>query len=226
MRHKLFFLCTFLAVLACVGLLVLFKLNLLPASVYRAAFFVNSSSGIVPPSLEKFEGSWSMQFTPTSDTLDPARCPQESGVASVHSGQFSGSLGQFTSEIRLLATVDENGALLGTTTFAGQTVGAITGQLRGEDGAGQLDYATDCKGTFTLHKLDSVVDPVAGKLISYSGDVHLWRNGADMKLVLGQSLYTGDRFDVPAGGSAYLSLGLDGTPVTVLGPATYTVAAQ
>jgi hypothetical protein len=224
MRHKLFFMTVFLLVISGIGTMLLYKLNYLPQPVYAFLYqYVATSSKASYPYLEKFEGHWTVAFEPNVTGTDIVRCSSETGTVKVHNGHVTGTVGELSRYVSVDAKVDTNGVLAGITKRGSDEAGAVHALLANGRGAGDWSDALDCKGSITLTKLEPVVDPVAGKLISFGGSVKLLRSGVKTDPLPGVLLYDGDAIEVAAGSKIFLSLGVEGQPINVQGPTEYRV---
>lgn len=218
----------FLLLLAGVGFFVAFNANALPVAVYDYVYQnFDIATTAQTPSLEKFEGHWEGTLVPAAAWSDVERCPTNNGAIHIHNGAVTGTLGGLNNYVTVKAQVDQFGNLIGTTVGGGQNMGTVTGVLLGTAGTGKWKDSLDCRGSVTFRKLDPVIDPIAGKILSFIDGVSLRRSGKSETPALNEGLYPGDVVDVPAGASVNLTIGtgFDAQPKTLTGPTTYTVTA-
>lgn len=174
------------------------------------------------PYLQKFEGRWRVSFAPDQASLAQGLgCTPVTTVATVHNGAMSDS-SLLSATLGLRATIQSNGALAGTFNIDQTHNGPVQGSISGDGGSATWSDTLGCKGTASFQKLDAVVDPVTGRVVSAQGAM-LVRGGAHSELLPGTSLYGGDVVDATQG-QALLSMGIAGTPVTVANT-TYIVLA-
>lgn len=202
-----------------------FSLNALPPQIYAFVYSLVASVDAPTskyPHLTKFEGKWEVVLTPSNQS-QITQCEVTTGVLTVHDGRVSGSVGALQKNITINAAVREDGALLGKTSRGKEGEGPITGTIYKANGSGQWADVFDCRGVFTMKKIDPVRDPVKGTLISYTSEVVLVRGGQSRFPTPGQSLYVGDRIEVSVAGTAYLSIGQEQIQLT--GGMQYMVGA-
>ena len=226
MGSKAFLLFSLVFVVGGVVFLTAFSFNMLPSSVYQYVYSVFSFGS--PTSdytyLTKFEGHWQTDLTPDSTQSDVAQCEPYSGVLTIHNGQVSGNLGALNKGVSIVANVDQEGSLTGETSRGPGNDGTIQASIMKTAAQGTWTDSLGCQGTLTMTKLDLYQDPSKGFLVSYTGEVMLKRGGASRLPDPGELLYVGDEIDVPTGGSAYLSIGLEN--VSLAANQTYTVVDQ
>lgn len=224
MGHKLFFMVCFTAVIAGVGFMAAFSLNVLPQSVY--SFVYNNLALNSPqsqyPYLTKFEGHWQTTFTPLVAQSQIAQCEADTGTLTIHDGHISGTLGALNRYVTISAEVAQDGTVRGKTIRGEGNEGKITATILKTDGSGEWTDAFDCRGTFTMKKIDPYKDPSRGFIVSYNSNVVLERGGKSVLPNPGEFLYVGDVLTVPQNGSALLSIGLESVSLT--GGQTYTVS--
>ncbi|MBY0294065.1 hypothetical protein K2Q08_01885 [Patescibacteria group bacterium] len=203
-----------------------YQLNMLPASAYPfiqkflQSFSLTKST---PPSLEKFEGSWTLTFTPTRAQSDIGTCALPSGSLRVHAGKFTGAVGEPGSSMPVNANVTDDGKLTGVIgNNSTSRKGTITANIGNGAGQGTWKDDSECTGTVTFVKEQAVVDPVQGKVVSATTGT-LLRDGKKRALVPGMSLYVGDV--VEAGdGTVLLGIGIASqTPIDLSPSMTYKV---
>jgi len=225
MFHRLFLATCFLLVLGGMAFMVAFSLNALPPQVYTFVYTLVSSVDAPTskyPHLTKFEGRWDVTLTPANQS-QITQCETNVGVLTIRDGQVSGSVGALQKNITIRATVRDDGALIGKTFRGKEGEGPITGSIYKAKGSGEWSDILDCRGTFTMKKIDPVRDPVKGTLVSYTSEVALVRAGELRFPTPGQSLYVGDRIEVSSTGTAHLSIGQEQVQLT--GGMQYTVGA-
>jgi hypothetical protein len=228
MAHRLFFYISFALFVAVMLLALLFKLNYLPQPLYEfVALHIGShGSGPTYPYLQKFEGRWTMSFEPSVNGTDVVRCSSQTGYLAVHNGATEGSLGALADTVNIDASVAADGHLSGRVVRGPDQVGSVDVEVSGANGQGSFRSAADCVGSLKIHKLDPVVDPVVGKLVSFGSAVTLKRYDTTTNPYPGQQLYEGDIIDVPAGTTAYVTLGVLANKVNLEGPTTYVVKPE
>ncbi len=214
----------FLVVIGGFGTMLLYKLNFLPQPVYAFLYQrLEPSSKSTSPFLQKFEGHWAISFEPNVTGTDIIRCSSETGTLSIHNGAVTGTVGELSRYVAVQAKVDTNGTLAGKTKRGSDEAGEVTAQLNQGTGRGEWSDAIDCKGSIALTKVEPIIDPVLGKLVSFGGSVKLLRINIESDPLPGQLLYEGDVIEVPDGGKAYVSLGSAGQPLTLVGKTTYEI---
>jgi hypothetical protein len=223
---KAFLIGTVLAAFIAIGVLILSDLGLLPASVN---VFFNTIERTIPflqsrvmPSMEKFEGTWTVTLNPSAPENDIATCNTIAGLLHVHNGAFSGTVGPFGSALPFHASTTQQGAVSGFYGGATAQTGTIIGTLENGAGSGTWSDSYSCSGTATFAKEDPVIDPVQGKVISISGDVRLVRDGESGFVMPGWALYAGDELRI-GDGRALLAMGFALSPVTLSSNMTYVV---
>lgn len=206
---------TFIAI----GGAILAGLGVLPQSVYSMVYSVEKTlgigNGVTKPYLEKYEGYWDVAFTPSSPQSELAKCNLLEGTIRMHDGNFSGSIGPLGSSVGIHITAAGNGSLSGGFSAAGIFKGTIDGTIFNGAGQGTWVDNYECSGTITLTKLDPIVDPVQGLIITFNGDMQVTRDGVSVDAIPGQQIYEGDILDIPPKGDAVISLGLAGQKVTL-----------
>ena len=80
-----------------------------------------------------------------------------------------------------------------------------------------------CSGQLALTKLEPIVDPTAGRIVSITGVMTIQRGSESSTGIMGENIYPGDILSAPAGSSALLEVGQSGAAVTLLGGTSYTV---
>ncbi len=214
----------FSAIIVGVGFMAAFSLNLLPQPVYL--FFYTSLAGTSPesqyPYLTKFEGRWQTTLTPLAAQTEIAQCEVSIGTLTIHDGQVTGRMSTLNRYITIVGVVDEEGVLRGKTRRGQGNEGSITGNIIKIKGEGDWTDSYDCRGTFSMKKIDLLMDPSRGSIVSYAGNVFLIRKGISQLPNPGKQLYVGDVIKVSANGSALVSI--DFEPVSLTGGMTYTVS--
>ncbi len=225
---KTIFIGFFVLFFGAVGFMFAFQFDMLPPPLYSLAYKIELGtpflSSRIPPSLEKYEGTWSITFAPIRVQSDIGVCAIESGLLHVHSGVFSGTVGSTGSTLPITASTTDDGRLMGA--IGGSSAvrkGTLGANLQNGYGRGAWNDQYECSGTIVLTKQEPAVDPVQGTVVSVDGDVELVRDGEARPLLPGRALYKGDVIDVHDG-SASLGMGADfGTAVNLTPSATYKV---
>jgi hypothetical protein len=211
-----------------VCLMFAFQFNMLPQPLYSLAYKIELStpffSSRIPPSLEKYEGTWSITFAPDRAQSDLGICAIETGFLHVHSGVFSGTVGAAGFSLPIIASTTDDGRFAGNLGgTASVRKGTLAANLQGGYGRGSWKDLYECTGTVILIKQEPAVDPVEGTTVSVDGDVELLRNGTSRHLSPGRTLYRGDVIQVHDG-AALLGTGPNfGTAVNLTSSATYKV---
>lgn len=210
-----------------VGLLFADNAGVLPQSFYSVmykiedAFFPRAKSEF--PYLEKFEGHWNVTFTPKEKETDVSACAPMEGPVVVHSGAMMGTIGTLDRSMLLKATVVYRGDVVGTLSGRAAQNGTIQGVLGDGKGSGSWKDSFGCKGDVGFVKIDPVVDPVQGHVVSAAGEVKLVRSGKEEWIYPEQLLYENDVIKVGEGASARIIIGLEVQDVTLAGGELYTV---
>lgn len=212
----------FLALLLAGGLFLAGLFGQLPDSLQvRFAETIGSFSGSPAPYLQKFEGRWQLTLGDggSAQGLD---CSGGQAIVAVHNGAFAARLDLPGKTRNIQGAIAWDGALQGTIA-AGPQSGSIKGAVSGVVGQGSWKDVFDCSGTVTLAKLDPVVDPAIGRVVSFGGSLTLVRGDGSQGAYADELLYVGDRLTA-GGGDATLSFGLyPPKVVTVPSGTTYTV---
>jgi hypothetical protein len=223
---KAFLIGTVLLAFIAIGVWVVSDLGLLPTSVNvfwdtieRTVPFLQAT---IMPSMEKYEGTWTVTLRPSAPQSDIASCDTITGVLQVHNGQFSGGIGPFGSALPFHASTTEQGVLAGSFGGTSDRTGTVNATLDNGAGSGTWSDNYNCGGAVTFTKDAPVIDPVQGKVVSVAGDVVLVRNGAVGSASPGLPLYAGDELQV-GDGHALLGIGLTLNPVTLSSNTTYVV---
>jgi hypothetical protein len=211
-----------------VGLIFAFQFDMLPQPLYSLVYKVELSvpflRNSIPPSLEKFEGTWSIAFAPIRAQSDIGSCAIETGLLHVHAGTFSGTIGGVGSTLPVNASTTDDGRMTGT--IGGTATvrkGTLAANLQDGYGRGAWNDQYECSGTIVLTKQEPASDPVQGTVVSVDGDVELVRGSKTRPLLPGRPLYMGDVIEVHDG-TALLGMGVDfGTAVNLTSSATYKV---
>lgn len=217
-----------LFVLAGIGFMAAFTLNLLPpaANHFVYTLFPSSSSQASLPYLEKFEGHWSASFNPSQAWSQVAKCADSVGTLTVRGGVVTGTIGSVGSS-GVQGTIMTDGSVSGSFTIGGQNRGTFTGHIVGAVGELAWKDSVDCTGIIKLQKLDPVNDPVVATVASFIDGVTLNRGSSIESPSIDESLYEGDVLTLPSGSSIRLLIGngFIKTPLELVGPTTYTVPA-
>lgn len=211
------------------AILVLFayQFNMLPVSVYPFAYKLMQSFPFlapIPPSFEKFEGTWAVTFTPRRPQSDIGTCDLPSGSLHVHAGKFTGAVGFSGPSVPITANTTDDGRLTGIIGNA-STVrkGTLVADIQNGVGRGVWEDGFECDGTVLFTKQQAVIDPVQGRVVSAGGDSKLLRNGEIRPLLPGMLLYVGDTIEA-RDGTVLLSMGAAfETPVDLTSSMTYKV---
>lgn len=212
---------------AVVGLLFADNAGVLPQSFYSVfykiedAFFPRAKSEF--PYLEKFEGHWSATFAPKEKETDVSACAVMEGSVTVHSGAIAGTIGTLDRSMLLKGVVVYKGDLTGVLSGRAAQNGTVRGVLGDGQGSGSWEDSFGCKGSIEFVKLDPVVDPVQGHVVSVEGDVKIIRGGKEEWAYPEQLLYAQDTIRVATGASARIILGLELKDLTLGSDTTYTV---
>ena len=219
----MFFLVCFTFVLAGIGFLMAFSLNVFPPSIYAYVYGVVSGGSInsIYPYLSKFEGHWETTLVPQNTQTELAACEPDTGTLTIHDGQVSGTLGALSRHIKIIAVVDADGALVGQAARDKGDTGHISAKLFEQKGVGEWADAYDCRGTLVMNKIEAVSDPKQGFLVSYKGEVEFIRDGVPKTFSPGQLLYVGDVVRVSTDSQALLSIGQK--PYTLTSGMSYTI---
>jgi hypothetical protein len=223
---KASFIFSILLFLVIVAGIVSYNLELLPQSVYPVLYSIESAMPFLPtpaPYLEKFQGYWALVLTP-DPTQEASVCVLNNETISINNGELTGTLTISGTFVAMSATVAPDGTFTGVLNVSSQQTGTFQGQFVGSVGTGTWqDSALGCQGQLGLTKLEPVIDPVMGHVVSINGDVVVERDGTPEPVAIDESLYAGDVVSVPSGGTAFLAVGPGLSPVTVAGGTNYTV---
>lgn len=224
---KAFLIAVLFSAFAVIGVVMLAGLGLIPQSLYSLVYTAEQSLGIggisKAPYLQKFEGYWSIAFEPSIVESDIGKCKSVAGNIRVRDGKFSGSIGPFGSSVGIHASTTENGMLSGGFSAAGLYKGTFKAKLYGARGSGEWVDSYECRGTVMLVKLDPIIDPVQGSIVSMIGTVRLVRDGEARWVLPGQVLYVGDRVDVSSNSEAVVVMNKSNQKTTIPAGAGFTV---
>lgn len=225
---KSFLLALFTLFFMGVMLLFAYQLNMLPPSAYGVAYELRTKLPFLglsgPPSLEKYEGTWSITFIPSRAQSEIGTCAIESGLLNAHKGIFTGTVGGVGTTMPLYASTTDNGRFTGVLGGSSSVrKGTLVADIYKGSGRGVWNDLYECGGTIILNKQQAVIDPVKGKAVSVDGDVELRREGAVRPLLPNIPLYEGDLIEARSG-SATLGMGADfGTAITLTSGMAYKV---
>lgn len=224
---KGFFLGVIFVCFVVVGLLFADSAGVLPQPFYSVvykiedAFFARAKSEL--PYLEKFEGHWNVTFTPKEKETDISACAPMEGPVVVHNGAMVGTIGTLDRSMLLKATIVYRGDVMGTLSGRAAQNGTVQGTLGEGRGSGSWEDSLGCKGDIGFTKLDPVVDPVQGHVVSAEGDVKLVRSAKEEWLYPEQLLYENDVITVGEGSSARIIIGLEVQDIVLSSGELYTV---
>jgi hypothetical protein len=208
---KAVFIFTILLFLICVASITFYNLGLLPQSAYRFLYGIENTLPFTQhsaPYLEKFQGYWTLTLTPDAASEQVSVCKATSGTISVNNGDLSGTLAITGSFVGVDAMVASDGSFMGQVTAAGSAAGSLQGQLVGSAGTGTWkDTVLNCQGQLGLTKLEPVIDPVAGRIVSFSGNVNIQRGTSTQNVSIDESIYPGDIITAGSDGEALLGTG-------------------
>jgi len=159
------------------------------------------------PYLEKYEGKWQFTFNDGSGSSVASSCGGTTGTVTMHDGTIFAAIGAMGQARTVRAAIKPDGTFEGELDPGTQRAGSLKGNINGTQGKGTWHDAFDCASTFTMTKIDPVLDPTVGKVGSISGTLRIVRGGQADDAFPGEELYVGDTLTV-VHGSATLSLGL------------------
>lgn len=225
---KALFLAVLVLFFSSIMLVFAYTFDMLPGPayslVYQAELSIPFLRSTIPPSLEKFEGTWNIVFAPTRAQSDLGLCAIASGTLHAHAGMFTGTVGEGGSALQFTASTTDDGRLTGT--LGGKSSvrkGTLVANLSNGSGRGVWNDQYECSGAIVLTKQEAVSDPVQGTVVAADADADVVRRGATRPLLPGMSLYSGDVIETNHG-TVSLGMGLNfGTPVTLSPSMTYKV---
>ena len=228
MGSKLFFMVVFLSVVSSIAFMVAFSANALPPSVNDFVYGIMRLNETVAskPYLEKFEGHWNATMTSLAITSEIADCPTQVGTLEVHDAAVSGRLTGLSTKIDIHGTINEIGVFTGQVYRGKEGSGTISMNILRGVGRGVWEDSYGCKGAIDIKKIGEVIDPTVLTLVSYRGEVELFRGGVTSQLLPGYLLYEGDQLHLGEGGTAFLTMSGTGNPLNLQGPTKYLVKAK
>ncbi|MGH7141365.1 MAG: hypothetical protein ACREGH_01890 [Minisyncoccia bacterium] len=209
-----------------IGFMWLFEAGLLPNGLYAPIYnFIDASplaTRADDPALEKFEGHWTLTFSPSASSSPLSECPEFTTFVDAHNGAFSGHATIPGYLIVVAASTTVSGTVSGTLSSSISNSGAYSGQFEGTIsgtlGSGSWQDSLECSGVWQLTKLGPANDPAQARIVSLNGLVILERDGdAGTYAEPQENLYVGDVLKTPAGGSATLEVGIGRQLVTIPG---------
>ena len=209
-----------------VGLVVAAMVGVVPLAVSNIFYDLENNfifHSRVVPSLQKYEGHWVVAIKGIESTSDATPCLGYDGTIFTHNGIFTGKIGVLASQLVLDATATTDGLLTGAMTFDTTHTGTLEGSVLGTTSTGTWKDTLGCMGVFTFTKVEPVVDPIKGHVVTYRGNPTLTRDGVTTPLRVDEILYEGDTIEAQDGSSALLAMGPNGDDVTVGFGTRYTV---